>query len=322
MTSRSGLFGADSTTEDVLNGIDLSGTVALVTGASAGLGVETVRALWTHGATVLAATRNVARAGDALTDAGVHTNDRIKILELDLSNLASIRSFTDRVAATEERLQLVVTNAGVMACPEGRTVDGFEIQFGTNHLGHFVLVNRLIPLLVAGAPSRVVCLSSAGHRFGDIDLEDPNLDHTEYNAFDAYDRSKTAIVLYAVELDRRLRDFGVRACAVHPGTIAETQLQRHLDEEYIALMKQHSLHSKSISAGAATSIWAAVLADADEIGGHYAEDCAVAAVSDEEATATSGRTGVRSYAVDPDRAALLWTISENLVGETFTAPKA
>jgi NAD(P)-dependent dehydrogenase (short-subunit alcohol dehydrogenase family) len=322
MTSRAGVFGADSTTEDVLNGIDLVGTLALVTGASAGLGVATVRALWSHGATVLATARNVAKAEYALATAGVHLDDRIRVEELDLANLASIRSFTERMASTEDRLQLVIANAGIMACPEGRTVDGFEIQFGTNYLGHFLLVNRLIPLLAAGAPSRVVCLSSAGHRFGDVDLDDPNLDQAEYNAFDAYDRSKTAIILYVVELDRRLRDLGVRACAVHPGTIAETQLQRHLGEDYIALLKQHTLHSKSISAGAATSVWAAVLADPDEIGGHYAEDCAVAPVSDDEATATSGRTGVRSYAVDPDRAASLWTISEKMVGETFARPKA
>ena len=146
-------FGADSTTEDVLSGIDLSPTTALVTGASAGLGVETVRALASHGASVIAAVRDVARGRKELGDVGVATGSRVIVEEVDLANLASVRWFTDRIRNRFDRLNLIVANVGVMACPEGRTVDGFEIQFGTNHLGHFLLVNRLIPLLIAGAPS-------------------------------------------------------------------------------------------------------------------------------------------------------------------------
>ena len=167
-----------------------------------------------------------------------------------------------------------------------------------------------------------MCLSSAGHRRADIDLDDPNFDATPYSPFDAYGRSKTANILYSVELDRRLRDQGVRACAVHPGTIGETQLLRHLDEEYISLLNQHSPHIKSITAGAATTVWAAVVAEDAAVGGHYVEDCAVAPVSDEEATATGGRTGVRSFAVDPDRAEALWAVSERMVGEQFATTKA
>lgn len=275
MTSRAAAaFGADSTTEDVLAGIDLSSVTALVTGASAGLGVETARALAAHGAFVIAAARNVAKAKMELTDAGIAMGGRVTVEEVDLASLASVRLFTDRIRETHDELNVIIANAGVMACPEGRTVDGFEIQFGTNHLGHFLMVNRLIPLLVAGAPSRVVCLSSAGHRRADIDLDDPNLDVTPYSPFDAYGRSKTANILYAVALDRRLRDEGVRVCAVHPGTIGTTQLQRHLDQEHMALLNQHSPHMKSVVAGAATSVWAAVVAEGEVVGGHYAEDCA------------------------------------------------
>jgi NAD(P)-dependent dehydrogenase (short-subunit alcohol dehydrogenase family) len=319
MTSHTAAFGADSTTEDVLCGIDLSSITALVTGASAGLGVETARALAAHGATVIAASRDVAKAEKELAEVRIATGSRVTVEEVDLASLASVRSFTDRIRETYDRLNLIIANAGVMACPEGRTVDGFEIQFGTNHLGHFLLVNRLIPLLVAGAPSRVVCLSSAGHRRADIDLGDPNLDATPYSAFDAYGRSKTANILFAVALDRRMRDQGVRACAVHPGTIGTTQLMRHLDQEHISLLNEHSPNMKSVGAGAATTVWAAVIAEGEAVGGHYAEDCAVAPVSDEEVTATGGRAGVRSYAVDPDRAEALWAVSEHMVGEQFTA---
>jgi NAD(P)-dependent dehydrogenase (short-subunit alcohol dehydrogenase family) len=204
-----------------------------------------------------------------------------------------------------------------MACPQGLTSDGFETQFGTNHLGHFVFVNRLMPLLVEGAPSRVVMLTSAGHRFGDIDLDDPNMERATYTPFDSYHRAKTANILFAVELDRRYRDQGVRACAVHPGTIDETDIQRHLDQATIDVMLAHRIHTKTTASGAATSVWAAVVADADEIGGGYAEDCHVSPVSDTDPSTLEGRTGVRSYAVDPQRAARLWSISEELVGERF-----
>lgn len=310
------LFGPDSTTDQVLDGLDLTGTLALVTGASAGLGLETVRALASRGASVVAAARDSGKAEKALGAAGVEVGGPVRIEEVDLADLASIRACTDRISAETDRLNLLIANAGVMACPEGRTADGFETQFGVNHLGHFVLVNRLVPLLVAGAPSRVVCLSSAGHRLADVDLEDPNFASTPYNAFLAYSRSKTANVLFAVELDRRWRGKGLRTCAVHPGSV-DTELDRHLDDDAKALLVAHRRHGKSIPAGAATSVWAAVVAPAEAIGGRYAEDCAVAEVSDEELTATGGMSGVRSYAVDPARARALWARSEELVGESF-----
>ena len=313
MAEASATYGSETTTDELLEGIDLTGTTAVVTGAGGGLGLETARALAGHGASIVAAARDPAKAGRALAAAGLAPG-ATTVVELDLGSLASVRAAADQIAAAHDRLDLVIANAGVMACPEGRTVDGFETQFGTNHLGHFLLVNRLVPLLVAGAPSRVVCLSSAAHRFGDVDLDDVSFERNEYAPGAGYSASKTANVLYAVELDRRLRDRGVRAVAVHPGTIL-TDLGRHLSDESRAIMEARP--SKSVGAGAATTVWAAVVAEADEIGGRYAEDCRVAAVSDEPPSLTEPLHGVRSRAVDPDRAAALWALSEELVGERF-----
>ena len=307
------MFGLESTADDVLAGVDLTGTTALVTGASAGLGVETVRALASRGATVVATVRDVDKAEHALAEAGVVLDGAVTLERIDLADLASVRAGSDRISASHDHLNLVIANVGVMACPQGLTADGFETQFGTNHLGHFVLVNRLVPLLIAGRPSRIVCLSSTGHRGSDVDLEDPNFDSTPYQPFAAYGRSKTANVLFAVELDRRLHDRGVRACAVHPGGV-DTELFRYLDDETMEQIAAHRRTPKSIPSGAATTVWAAVVADADSIGGRYAEDCAVSEVSDEKAPSA----GVRSYAVDPDRARALWALSEQMVGEHFS----
>jgi diguanylate cyclase (GGDEF)-like protein len=229
MTRGTAAFGADTTAEEVLDGVDLTGTTALVTGGSGGLGAETVRALATHGARVVATARDTAKATANLTALGLTVGDAVTVEELDLASLASVRAASDRIAERHEGLNILIANAGVMACPQGTTADGFETQFGTNHLGHFVFVNRLLPLLVEGAPSRVVMLTSAGHRFGDIDLDDVNFERSPYTPFDAYHRAKTANILFAVELDRRWRDRGVRACAVHPGTIDATDIQRHRD---------------------------------------------------------------------------------------------
>ena len=211
----------------------------------------------------------------------------------------------------------MIANAGVMACPQGKTRDGFETQFGTNHLGHFVLVNRLAPLLLRGAPSRIVVLSSAGHRFSDVDLEDPGFERTPYDPWVAYGRAKTANVLFAVGLDRRLRARGVRAAAVHPGGI-RTELARHLDQQAMAALMKRIQSSgapqfKSVPQGAATAVWAGLVADAAEVGGKYCEDCSVAKLT----TDTNASGGVRSYALDPARAEALWARSEELVGERF-----
>jgi NAD(P)-dependent dehydrogenase (short-subunit alcohol dehydrogenase family) len=308
-------FGPDTTTDEVLDGVDLTGKTILITGASAGLGVETARALAEHGARLVLGVRDLAKGEKALGEAGVDASS-YDLRELDLADLQSVRAFCDGVLADEDALDVLIANAGVMACPYGTTADGFETQFGTNHLGHFVLVNRLIPLLLSGAPSRIVNLSSAGHKISDVSLDDPGFEHEPYDQWLAYGRSKTANILFAVELDRRLRDRGVRATALHPGGI-HTELGRHLDEAAIEAMMKHRgdrpLSFKSIPAGAATSVWAAAVADPDATGGRYCEDCGVSEVTE----SASSATGVYPYALDGERARQLWSLSEQMVGETF-----
>ena len=209
-----------------------------------------------------------------------------------------------------------------MATPFGKTADGFETQFGTNHLGHFVLVNRIASLMKPGA--RLVNLSSAGHQISDVDLDDPNFERAPYNAWGAYGRSKTANILFAVEFDRRHKDRGIRATAVHPGAI-QTELSRYLDDEaraelteIMTQVAERPARSRSPTnrsrQGAATSVWAAAVAKADAVGGRYCEDCHVAEVID---APVSPSLGVRPYALNPERAKALWAKSEELVGERF-----
>jgi NAD(P)-dependent dehydrogenase (short-subunit alcohol dehydrogenase family) len=314
-------FGATSTTDDVLEGVDLSGQRILVTGVSAGLGIETARALTAHGAHVVGAARDLAKARTAT--AGIAN---LELVELDLASLASVRACADALNADglskEGRLfDRLIANAGVMACPFGKTADGFETQFGTNHLGHFVLVNRIAGLIKPGG--RLVNLASSGHRFSDVNLEDPNFETTPYTEFGAYGRSKTANILFAVEFDRRHKARGVRATAVHPGGI-QTELGRYMTEETRQAMidsinaaakadPSSAFSWKTIPQGAATSVWAAEVAQADEVGGVYCEDCHVA----ERVDGSDIRKGVRSYALDAERAKALWALSERMVGETF-----
>jgi len=316
-------FGATSTTDEVLDGVDLSGQRILVTGVSAGLGVETARVLAAHGAQVVGAARDLekAKAATQSVRADAKNGGGLELIELDLASLASVRAAADALVADGRQFDLVIANAGVMATPFGKTADGFEIQFGTNHLGHFVFVNRIASLMKPG--SRLVNLASAGHRFSDVNLDDPNFETTEYTPFGAYGRSKTANVLFAVEFDRRHQDRGVRAVAVHPGGI-QTELGRHMTPaDMEALVKNIAeanekagappFEFKTIPQGAATSVWAGVVAPADAVGGRYCEDCHVAEIVDGEGI----RGGVRSYALDPDNAKALWAKSEQMVGETF-----
>jgi NAD(P)-dependent dehydrogenase (short-subunit alcohol dehydrogenase family) len=317
-------FGFETTTDEVLAGIDLRGKRVLVTGASSGLGVETARALAAHGANVVGAARNLAKATDAtaaVREAADAGGGRFELVELDLADLASVRTCADKLTADGRPFDLVIANAGVMATPFGHTADGFETQFGTNFIGHFVLVNRIAPLIQDGG--RVVILSSAAHGISDVDLDDPGFEHTEYERWTAYGRSKTAGVLLAVEFDRRHRGRGVRATAVHPGGI-RTELQRHYsDEEEAALVASINQSNaaaglppfryKTVPQGAATTVWAGVVADADAVGGHYCEDCHVAPV----ATGDGITDGVRPYAVNPQRAQALWTKAEEMIGESY-----
>lgn len=315
-------FNAKSTTDDVLSGVDLTGKRVLVTGVSAGLGVETARALMAHGASVVGAARDLGKARDAtapVRDAAKH-GATLELIELDLATLKSIRAAADKLVKDGRPFDAVIANAGVMATPKGKTADGFETQFGTNHLGHFVFVNRIASLIKPGG--RLVNLSSAGHRFADVDLDDPNFDRTEYAPFVAYGRSKTANALFAVEFDRRHKARGVRAAAVHPGGI-QTELGRHMTPELIQQMMKSindsrpagapAFEFKTIPQGAATTVWAGFVASADAVGGRYCEDCHVAELNQNPAA----REGVRPYAIDPDRAKALWTKSEEMVGERF-----
>ena len=327
-TTATQVFGATSTTEDVLSGINLRGKRILVTGVSAGLGVETARALAAHGADVVGAARDLKKADAATAQVrkdATANGGSFELIELDLGNLKSVRACADKLLEKGQFLDVAIANAGVMATPFGQTADGFETQFGTNHLGHFVLVNRIAPLIRAGG--RLVNLSSAGHRYSNVDLDDPGFERTPYEPFVAYGRSKTANILFAVEFDKRHRGRGVRAAAVHPGGI-QTELGRYADPGRIeALIKQINQQQaaegkppfqwKTIPQGSATSVWAAVVAPADEVGGQYCENCHVGNVVPAEATISPVSEGVRAYALDPANAQALWKKSEELVGESF-----
>jgi NAD(P)-dependent dehydrogenase (short-subunit alcohol dehydrogenase family) len=321
-------FGATSTTDDVLSGVNLKGKRILVTGVSAGLGVETARSLAAYDAQVVGAARDLNRAKtiteqvrkDAATNGG-----SFELVELDLANLKSVRACADQLLAKGEPFDVVIANAGVMATPFGHTADGFETQFGTNHLGHFVLVNRIASLIRDGG--RLINLSSSGHRYANVDLEDPGFEHTPYDPFVAYGRSKTANILFAVAFDERHRGHGVRAAAVHPGGI-RTELDRHIDpsrlekiveeiNQQLAAQGKAPFQFKTVPQGAATSVWAAVVAPADEIGGRYCENCHVGQIVPDDATITAVSEGVRGYALDTKNAEALWKKSEELVRESF-----
>jgi NAD(P)-dependent dehydrogenase (short-subunit alcohol dehydrogenase family) len=321
-------FGAKSTTEEVLAGVDLKGKRILVTGVSAGLGVETARALVAHGAYVTGAARDLDKAKRATAEvskAAAESGGSLELVELDLASLKSVRAAADKLAAEGRLFDVIIANAGVMATPLGKTEDGFETQFGTNHLGHFVFVNRIAKLLKKGG--RLVNLSSAGHRYSNVDLDDPNFETTPYEPFAAYGRSKTANILFAVEFDRRHRDRGVRATAVHPGGIV-TELGRHMPDGALDALVQRiqqqraaagepPFEFKSIPQGAATSVWAGVVVSAEEVGGKYCEDCQVAELIADDSPVSAISMGVRAYALDPESAKALWKKSEELVGETF-----
>ncbi|MGN6121570.1 MAG: SDR family NAD(P)-dependent oxidoreductase [Sphingomonas oligoaromativorans] len=320
-----GSFNATSTTDEVLDGVDLRGKRILVTGASAGLGVETARALAAHGAQVVGAVRDLAKgeAATAQVRADAANGGGLELIQLDLASLASVRAAADRLVADGRPFDVVIANAGVMATPFGQTSDGFETQFGTNHLGHFVFVNRIASLIAPGG--RLVTLSSAGHRYADVDLDDPGFERTDYDPMLAYGRSKTANILFAVEFDRRHRARGIRATAVHPGAI-HTELARHMSPEMIGALidslnaqlaeaGEAPFEFKTVPQGAATSVWAGVVASGDDVGGRYCENCHVSPVS--EGLITPASEGVRSYALDAERAGALWALSERMVGERF-----
>ncbi len=320
------VFGATSTTDGVLQGVDLRGKRVLVTGASAGLGVETARALAAHGAEVVGAARDLAKAERATVEvrADAANGGSLSLVELDLASFKSVRACADALLVDGRPFDVVIANAGVMRTPFGHTADGFETQFGTNHLGHFVFVNRIASLIAPGG--RLVNVSSSGHRYADVDLVDPNFEHTPYDPMVAYGRSKTANILFAVEFDRRHKARGVRATALHPGGI-QTELGRHMApgelESLVASINaqlaadgQPPFAFKTIPQGAATSVWAAFVAPAEDVGGRYCENCQVSKVT--EGLISPVSPGVRAYALDPEHAKALWAKSEEMVGERFS----
>jgi NAD(P)-dependent dehydrogenase (short-subunit alcohol dehydrogenase family) len=312
-------FDAHSTTDDVLAGVDLAGRVAAVTGGSGGLGLETGRALAVAGAHVILAARSADKLGAAIdTIRAAHPSASLEPLVLDLGDVGSCRRAANSLAAKQDRLDLLINNAGVMCTPFGRTADGFETQFGTNHLGHMAWTLPLLDLLssssIPARPSRIINLSSAGHRFGDVDFDDPNYERREYDAWGAYGQSKTANVLFSVGLEQRLTERGVRSAAVHPGGI-HTDLGRHMTPEMRIDIQSRIKQSnpggfewKSVEQGAATTVWAATTPTLADSAGVYCEDCNVAA-PDRDGVAG----GVRASAVDPQRAAQLWERSEQLL---------
>ncbi|MEH6587292.1 MAG: SDR family NAD(P)-dependent oxidoreductase [Halioglobus sp.] len=309
-------LGFSTTTEQVIQGIDLSGKQAVVTGASSGLGVETARTLASAGAAVMMVARDAAKLEVAVAQVREAVpGAQLGTALLDLADLDSVRAGAADILAKCPTIQLLINNAGVMACPLQRTVQGFEMQFGTNHLGHFLMTCLLAPALVAGAPARVINLSSAGHRFSPLDVSDPNYLQRDYDKWQAYGQSKTANALFAVGLDNRLQDKEVRSFAVHPGMIM-TELSRHMDQSDMeAILNGRDIESigfKTVPQGSATSIWAATSADLDGRGGIYLEDCHIA-----QPATPDGEGGIEAYAVDADVANKLWQLSQEMVGERF-----
>jgi NAD(P)-dependent dehydrogenase (short-subunit alcohol dehydrogenase family) len=309
-------FNSESTTSEVSEGISLAGKFAVVTGGSSGLGVETVRALAGAGARVLMLARDEAKlegVAQALRSSDKQAQLDIEIV--DLSDLDSVRRACAIILKDYPPIDLLINNAGVMACPLGRTAQGFEMQFGTNHVGHFLFTCLLAPALVDGA--RVISLSSAGHKFGRLDFDDPNYEQRDYEKWSAYGQSKTANALFAVGLDDRLKARGIRGFAVHPGVIM-TELSRHMVPEDFELLqaqapKGEPMKMKTVEQGAATSVWAATAPELSGEGAIYLEDCHIGQTS-----APGDAGGVESYALDHSDADRLWAISEELVGQTFS----
>ena len=319
-------YGKETTTDEALSGMDLSGKHVVITGASGGLGEESARALASKGALITMAARSAEKNAaakerilEAVPGAALETRT------VDLASLASVRAFAKDFLADHDRIDVLINNAGVMACPFGHTADGFEMQLGTNHIGHFLLTGQLDSAL--GKGSRVVALSSGAHGMADVDYDDPHFERRDYHSWIAYGQSKTANALFALELDRRLRARGAAAYSVHPGMIM-TELGRHFTENTMSEMaemraqraRDHGgdedapMEFKPIEAGAATQVWAAVAPELDAHGGAYLANCSVGVPGGD-----ISQSGVALYARDAESAARLWALSEEWVGEAAFA---
>lgn len=329
---RSG-FGAATTAKDVIANIDLTGKIAIVTGGYAGIGLETTRALASAGATVIVPVRNTGKAREA-----VRGIPRVELETLDLMNPASIDAFAQNFLAAGRPLHLLINNAGLMTGPLSRDSRGYESRFSTNHLGHFQLTAGLWPALLKAEGARVVAVSSRVHRLGGVDFEDPNFERREYDKEKSYAQSKSANALFAVALDKRGREHGVRAFAVHPGLVPHVSIGKEnsllsriatrlslmvlrrtgtkpiKDEHGRPVSSEKDAFFKNVAQGAATSVWCAVSPQLAGHGGVYCEDADIAeAVPADSLQAT----GVRPWAIDPEQAERLWRLSEKLTGVTF-----
>lgn len=317
-------FGMFSEPDAILQGRNLAGKTAIVTGGYSGIGIETVRALAKAGAKVIVPARDMPRGKAALLD----MPGNVSVAAMDLADIGAVRGFAEEFCAAHDRLDLLINNAGIMACPETRIgPQGWEQQFGVNHLGHFALAKALMPLLqkTAALPdsdARVVALSSTGHKLSDIRWDDPHYSNGDYDKWQAYGQSKTANALFAAALNKRLAPHGGRAFAVHPGGIL-TPLQRHLpQEEMVALgwlNEQGELAEKAAkmfktpAQGAGTTLWAATSPLLADKGGLYCEDCDVAALNDPQNPVR--HKNVEPYAVDAESAERLWAQSEEMIAE-------
>jgi NAD(P)-dependent dehydrogenase (short-subunit alcohol dehydrogenase family) len=311
-------FSFDSTTDEVLDGVDLSGRRFVITGAASGLGEESTRALAAHGASILMLARDPEKNAEAADRIRASVPDADLSLDtVDLADLSSVRAFAHRYVESGRPIDVLMNNAGVMACPFGHTADGFEMQFGTNHVGHFELTRLLEPAILAGDAARIVILSSAAHGIADVDLDDPGFERTEYDAWVAYGRSKSANALHALALSQRLD--GVLSFSVHPGGIM-TNLGRHLNDDLMRQMLDRAkeraeaagesggMQFKSVPQGAATQVWAATSAELDDHDGAYLADCGVGVPG-----GNIGRNGFAPYIADAATADRLWQLSEDLV---------
>lgn len=315
-------FGFHTPAEEVVRNIDLGGETIVVTGGSAGLGVETVRVLAGRGARVVSVVRDPAKGKAAIATIRESVPDvQVELATLDLANLDSVRRGADDIAKRFPKIDRLINNAGVMACPLGRTAEGLDLQLGTNHLGHFVLTARLIEALLAGAPGRIVNLSSGGHKLSPLRFNDPFFEKEPYDKWVAYGQAKTANILFSVALDQRFAERGLRAFAVHPGAIM-TELSRHLVPEDVKdLMGKRGgqkLEYKQVPQGAATTVWAATSPELQGQGGVYCEDCHVAQTLEEPNVSQ----GVMAYALDEVAANRLWSLSEEWSGQKFPVPAA
>jgi NAD(P)-dependent dehydrogenase (short-subunit alcohol dehydrogenase family) len=310
-------FGAQSTAREVIEGHNLDGREAIVTGGASGIGVETVRALALAGARVVIATRDSVKGEAVAATLRRETqSEKIEFRSLDLSSLQSVKKFVADFLTLRRELHLLINNAGIMAAPLAYTDAGLESQFGTNHIGHFCLTVGLLPALMEAGQARVVSLSSLGHRRSEVHFDDINFRHRAYDPWLGYGQSKTANILFAVGMAQRFASKGIKTNAVHPGGIM-TGLQKYvpLEEQkkmgWIDESGRPNPRMKTTEQGAATSIWAAVAPELDNISGQYLEDCAIAKPWSDDRP----MSGVKSYALDPTNAERLWSISEKVVAE-------